>query len=156
MHAQSISSAVGAESRFLWRGSPPVGCNTRSCPVSMNLVQSQHALLACFSAGSCRRWRRCARLSLEANKLRFDDPVQAGRRCSTFPGCADTITAQSCAALLDALISNKVAMWFGESCSTRSDQQRQRSPGSGQRRRWQRLSGGAFTSVAKNEKKRPS
>jgi hypothetical protein len=98
-----------------------------------------------------RRWRRCPRLNLE-DKLRFDDPVQTARRCSTFPGCAKTITAQSCAALLDALISNKVAMWFGESCRPRSDQQRQRSPRSGQRRRWQRLSGGAFTSVAQNEK----
>ncbi len=36
-----------------------------------------------FNAGSCRRWRRCARLNLEANKLRFDDPVQTARRCST-------------------------------------------------------------------------
>jgi hypothetical protein len=82
----------------------------------INLVSTQHALLPCLT---CRRWRRCARLNLEANKLRFDDPVQTARRCSTFAGYAKTITAQSYAALLDALISNKVAMWFGESCRPR-------------------------------------
>jgi hypothetical protein len=96
-----------------------------SLPVLNEPCLNATRVASLFNAGSCRRWRRCAGLSLEANKLRFDDPVQAARRCSTFPGCAKTITAQSCAALLDALISNKVAMWFGESCSTRSDQQRQ-------------------------------
>ena len=51
-------------------------------------------------------------------------------------------TAQSCAALLDALISNKVAMWF----AARPDQISNASvaQGAGKRQRWKRLSGGAL------------
>ena len=42
----------------------------------MNLVSTQHALLPCLAPDHS---------GLEANVLRFDDPLQAARRCSTFP-----------------------------------------------------------------------
>ena len=95
---------------------PPLGYNVRSRPFSMNLVQSQHALLACFSAGSCRRWRRCARLSLEANKLRFYDPVQPGDVAARSQAAPRQSPRNHVRRSWTRLILNKVAMWFWESC----------------------------------------
>ena len=58
------------------RDLPPVDADRLAARPSMNLVSTQHALLACLAPDHS---------GLEANVLRFDDPLQAARTCSTFP-----------------------------------------------------------------------
>jgi hypothetical protein len=58
------------------RFSPPVDADRLPARPSMNLVSKQHALLPYLASEHS---------GLEANVLRFDNPLQAARRCSTFP-----------------------------------------------------------------------
>ena len=74
--SSNMSSSNIGESRFLWRGYPPGGCGSARCPTLNEPCLSGTGVASSLAPDHC---------GLEANILRFDDPLQAARRCSTFP-----------------------------------------------------------------------
>ena len=74
--ADNAMDRVGALRLLVQRGSPPVSRRCFARESRMNLVSTQRALLRCLAPDHS---------GLEANVLRFDNPLQAAGRCSTFP-----------------------------------------------------------------------